>query len=215
MPFDLTGAPLISNFIGRSEELEEMKDLLLPSIDAKKQKVLILHGLGGIGKTQLSLEYARVHRNDYSAIFWVTGKTRESLRQGFVRIAERIQLPDVLENRRLQSSEDRISNTIQSVKRWLAQPDNFHWLLILDSIDAQELDLPNAGIPIGADEAGCTKYDARPYFQIIAQGTVIITTRLPDVAAIGVSLEIKRIAIEEDNIAILCGPSNLASNAER
>ena len=33
--------------------------------------VFVIHGLGGIGKTQLAVEYARRNHNRYSALFWL------------------------------------------------------------------------------------------------------------------------------------------------
>ena len=61
VPFDLTGVPAIAKFIGRDSEINRLKDLL-PSIGTKRRKVFVLYGLGGIGKTQLAIEFARKHR---------------------------------------------------------------------------------------------------------------------------------------------------------
>lgn len=34
-----------------------------------------------MGKTQLAVRFARDHQNDFTAIFWLSGKDRESLVQ--------------------------------------------------------------------------------------------------------------------------------------
>ena len=51
---------------------------------------VVLHGLGGIGKTQLTVAYAKRHKDNYSAIFWLNIKDKDSLKQSFTRVAQRI-----------------------------------------------------------------------------------------------------------------------------
>jgi GTPase SAR1 family protein len=57
------------------------------------RRTIILHGLGGVGKTQLTVAYAQRHKNGYSAIFWLNIKDEDSLKQSFANIAKQI-LPD-------------------------------------------------------------------------------------------------------------------------
>ena len=44
------------------------------------RRVAILHGLGGIGKTQLAVAYAKRYRDYYSAIFWLNIKDEISVK---------------------------------------------------------------------------------------------------------------------------------------
>jgi hypothetical protein len=44
------------------------------------RRAVILHGLGGIGKTQLSIAYAKRHKDNYSVIFWLNIKDEDSLK---------------------------------------------------------------------------------------------------------------------------------------
>ena len=44
-------------------------------------KICVLRGLGGIGKAQLAIEYARVHKAVYTSVFWIDGMTEDSLLQ--------------------------------------------------------------------------------------------------------------------------------------
>lgn len=53
------------------------------------RKVAVVHGLGGIGKTQLVVEFARKHEGRFSAIFWLDGSSEASLKQSFVEAAQR------------------------------------------------------------------------------------------------------------------------------
>jgi len=49
-----------------------------------------LHGLGGIGKTQIALEYAHRYEQLYSAILWVDAKDRTVLESSGVRILQQL-----------------------------------------------------------------------------------------------------------------------------
>jgi hypothetical protein len=53
-----------------------------------------ISGLGGIGKTQIALEYAYRYRDEYYAIFWLTGDTAETLRTDFIGLATLLNLPE-------------------------------------------------------------------------------------------------------------------------
>ncbi|MAD88052.1 MAG: hypothetical protein CL912_34270 [Deltaproteobacteria bacterium] len=53
-------------------------------------RTVVLHGLGGIGKTQLAAAYAKRQKDSYSAIIWLNIKDEDSLKQSFVKAAKRI-----------------------------------------------------------------------------------------------------------------------------
>lgn len=65
-------------FIGREDELAYLHEWLSPLTE--QQNVVAISGLGGIGKTQLSLHFARQHHQRYSAVIWLT----------YVSLAQRI-----------------------------------------------------------------------------------------------------------------------------
>ena len=73
--------------MAREAELVEIHRAL--SGDGSRRTV-VLHGLGGIGKTQLTVAYAKRHKNNYSAIFWLNIKDKDSLKQSFARVARQI-----------------------------------------------------------------------------------------------------------------------------
>lgn len=54
-------------FVGRTSELEEMKKTLVPARRPAVQQQLILGGVGGIGKTQLAIAYAKCHCDVYES----------------------------------------------------------------------------------------------------------------------------------------------------
>ena len=85
--FSLSNISHIEHFVAREEELTEIH--LNLSGDGSRRTV-VLHGLGGMGKTQLAIAYAKRHKNNYSAIFWLNIKDEDSLKQSFTRVARQV-----------------------------------------------------------------------------------------------------------------------------
>ncbi len=56
------------NFVRREEELKKIKDKLTTG-----QGVIIcaVEGMGGVGKTELSLQYAQHYKGEYTAQYWL------------------------------------------------------------------------------------------------------------------------------------------------
>ena len=57
--------------------------------------VVVLHGMGGCGKSQLALEYCQQSENDnsYSAIFWVDATSPAIIEQGIKDLARQLFKP--------------------------------------------------------------------------------------------------------------------------
>lgn len=49
-----------------------------------------MYRLGGIGKTQLAIDFACRYKAAFSAIFWLDGRSEDQLRQSFARCLDRI-----------------------------------------------------------------------------------------------------------------------------
>jgi hypothetical protein len=84
--------------------------------------------LGGIGKTQIALEFARSVKEeklDYS-VFWVPAVSLESFEQACVEIARVLQIP--------QAADDK-QDVKELVKQYLSDPSAGKWLLIVDNAD--------------------------------------------------------------------------------
>jgi tetratricopeptide (TPR) repeat protein len=109
-------------FTGRDALLEQLRSQL--AAEAVPHPVA-LHGLGGIGKTQLALEYVSRHGGAHEQVFWVNGASRETLIADYVSLAGWLELPV-----RDEADEWVI---VEAVRRWLV--DHAHWLLILDNAD--------------------------------------------------------------------------------
>ena len=86
-------APRNPNFTGRTELLAA----LAASLAAGTTAVVAAHGLGGIGKSQLALEYCYQHAGDYQLIWWVTADSPLVAMTGIATLGLRIGLPSPID----------------------------------------------------------------------------------------------------------------------
>jgi tetratricopeptide (TPR) repeat protein/DNA-binding XRE family transcriptional regulator len=112
-------------FTGREETLSHIYQMLTQEHRMALTQSVALSGLGGIGKTQIALEYAYQYRHHYRFIFWVNAATQDNLLTDLLEIAELIHLP-------IQNNPDR-TQVPHLIKHWLTS--NQDWLLILDNTD--------------------------------------------------------------------------------
>ena len=112
-------------FTGRAAILEALHAQLGVKQAVALTQSAALHGLGGVGKTQVALEYAYRYALEYSAVFWIRTETIESIFSSLLHIAEVLQLPE-----RNDRDEERV---VGAVQRWLATRDQ--WLLIWDNVE--------------------------------------------------------------------------------
>lgn len=75
--FSISNISDIEHFVAREEELTKIYTKL--SGDGSHRTVL-LHGLGGMGKTHLAIVYAKWHKDNYSVILWLNIKDKDSLK---------------------------------------------------------------------------------------------------------------------------------------
>ncbi|KAI1334250.1 kinesin light chain [Xylariaceae sp. FL0016] len=163
--FSLFDVPEIQYFVARKGELEEMRGAL---VSDGSRRIVTLQGLGGLGKTQLAIEYAKHHRDDHSATFWINVKDETSVRQSFTRVARQIlqQHPNASRLSTLDLQSDN-EEAIESVKAWLSLPGNTRWLVVYDNYDNPR----SAG---SSDDSGI---DIQRFLPTAHQGAIIITTR--------------------------------------
>jgi tetratricopeptide (TPR) repeat protein/DNA-directed RNA polymerase specialized sigma24 family protein len=115
-------------FVGRDEILASLHHQLQAQTSMFSQPQAVC-GLGGIGKTQIVVEYAYRYHQDYQAILWTSAERAESLVSSFVALAGLLHLPE-------QEAKGH-ETIVQSVKRWL---ETHHgWLLVLDNADDQAM----------------------------------------------------------------------------
>src|SRR6266516_4876635 len=115
-------------FTGREPVLTRLHECFTTDREAVLTQGQANNGLGGIGKTQVAVEYAYRHREEYRFVLWANASTEQTLIAAYLSIADRLHLPE----RTLPEQE----NIVAAVLHWLATHER--WLLILDNADELE-----------------------------------------------------------------------------
>lgn len=136
--------PRNTHFTGRDGALRELRQRLTSGEDGAMQAV---HGLGGVGKTQLAVEYAYRYRSHYRYVVFVDAEDPDLVASQFVSLARELGLADV-------SSEQVVS---QVYGRLL---DHTPWLVVFDN-----------------GERPGTLLNALPSGDLGSGGHIIVTTR--------------------------------------
>jgi tetratricopeptide (TPR) repeat protein len=87
--------------------------------------VQVLHGLGGVGKTQIAARFAAAHRDDYDVVWWVQADNEAIREDGLAQLAGALGLAPGG-----QQDKAMIDAAIAALFGWLRQHDR--WLLVLD-----------------------------------------------------------------------------------
>lgn len=160
-------------FIGREALLEDLHHCLSAEQSMALPRSYALTGLGGIGKTQLALEYAYRYALDYHAIFWLATETTETLLASLQHVAELLLLPV-----RQEAEQMRL---VAEVRRWLSTHKG--WLLIADNVE--DVETIQSLLP-----------PAR-------QGAILLTTRLQALGTVAERLEVPLMSTEEGCLLVV------------
>ncbi len=122
-------------FTGRDEILTGLHDAF--QSNSSTTLIQAITGLGGVGKTQIAIEYFYRYQKDYAQIFWINCSNFSTISND---IAKCIEALNMFEHR-----EQDQTLLINAFKDWLQTHQN--WLLILDNVDdvalIQNLPPPN------------------------------------------------------------------------
>ena len=124
------------HFTGRADLLAALSHHLAPG--PQPLAPVALHGLGGIGKTQLALEYAHRHLADYDLVAWLRAEDGATLASDLAALAVPLALP--------QAADPDQRMVVAAVLRWL--DGHGRWLLVYDNAvdrDTVRPYLPQAG----------------------------------------------------------------------
>ncbi|KAJ4115385.1 hypothetical protein NW768_011237 [Fusarium equiseti] len=194
-------------FTGRNEILNSLGQKLSSTRRTKKSNVVVLHGAGGMGKTQIAIEFMYRHEADYTSLFWIDGSRDYTAASDVLTSIKTIQrhyevhglrkkhwyghiketLANRLERARIQKHQiptDNLSDADdQSLQEmflaWLSSDGNCGWLMVIDNVD----DLK--------------RFDFRDWLAPTLCGSIIITSRLSDLARHWASIEVDGMTIEE------------------
>lgn len=78
-------------FTGREELLRQLERGLREGPTAVLPHAL--HGMGGVGKSQLALEFVHRHAAEYEIVWWIPAERPTQIAQAFVELARRLHLP--------------------------------------------------------------------------------------------------------------------------
>jgi tetratricopeptide (TPR) repeat protein len=134
-------------FTGQEEILDQLYHAFSANNTATTSHPLGITGLGGVGKTQIAIEYAYRYASEYRAALWVQADSASALTSGFAKLAEILELPE--------SNEQDQQLIVEAVLRWLRY--NSGWLLVFDNVDDLAV--------------------ATPFLPTAARGHIMLTTR--------------------------------------
>ncbi|MGW4116190.1 FxSxx-COOH system tetratricopeptide repeat protein [Actinosynnema sp. NPDC004786] len=107
-------------FVGREDELAELGSAVTGS---DRTAVVVVHGLGGVGKSTLAARFADLRRDRHPLVWWITADSRTALDHGLAELAVGVE-PD--------TAGAPLEQRVEAAVRWLAaHPD---WLLVLDNL---------------------------------------------------------------------------------
>lgn len=117
------------NFTGRDSLLEELHEKL-----SRTQQTAVLpqalHGMGGVGKSQVAIEYVHRHSAEYDLIWWIPAEQESQILTSLTQLALRLGL-DV---------SPEANTAVPAVREALSTGTTgyLNWLLIFDNAEAPQ-----------------------------------------------------------------------------
>lgn len=158
--------PQNPSFTGRDDLLERLHERLSRGTTAVLPEAL--HGMGGVGKSQIAIEYVYRHVSDYDLIWWIRAERPGQIRQDLTELAAQLGLPVGAE----------VNVAVPAVREALRLGRPYrNWLLVFDN--AEVLD------------------EAREFFPTNGPGKILVTSRNHSWTEVANSLEVDVFAREE------------------
>jgi hypothetical protein len=180
------------NFTGRNAFIQKLhENIISPRLEGNCPRIVAIHGIGGVGKTQIIQEYAFRFQKEYTSMLWVNASSLQSAVTSYCAIAQRLidhfehvahemSLTGLIDTSgKINTTKDSINMVVGAVIRWLTLKGNTKWLLFFDNTD----DLENVDVPWLIPSGG--------------SGTIIVTSRRPECARFGYSMGIEEMNEEE------------------
>ncbi|RWA08816.1 hypothetical protein EKO27_g6291 [Xylaria grammica] len=175
-PYRMLNSALRNPFFRRKNVLDQIDEaLLLPrnefqGNDSRLQLSFAICGLGGVGKTEIAMEYAFLRQDSFDAVFWIDAEQLTQLSEGFATIATQLGFPEnsgtdrvVSRNIALEWLDNPLKRpvsrglNVESIN--LTEREEANWLLVFNNAD--DLTLLQTFWPLGQ------------------RGSVLITSRDP------------------------------------
>ncbi len=181
------------HFTGRDDLLDQIAQYFSDEkLDELRRVALIqtqaIKGLGGIGKTQIAVEYAYRDRGAGHSMhtLWINAASEEAILSSFVAIAELIPAFTTKD----EKDQSKLAATI---KRWMEECQQ-HWLLIFDNADDISL--------------------IQEYLPQRGNGNLLLTTRANAVSSLATALEVEKMGVMEGTYFLLHRVQRLSATDE-
>ena len=155
------------HFTGRDAELKALEHALAAGATVSVHSV---HGMGGVGETQLATEYAHTRALGYDLVWWVAAEQPATIPDQFAALAARLGLDPPADQEALRVL---VHDRLRAVPGWLLVFDN------ADRVEDIEPWLPGGPMPAGIP------------------GHVIVTTRRGGFASLGPVLDLDVIGLPD------------------
>ncbi|MGW5666412.1 FxSxx-COOH system tetratricopeptide repeat protein [Micromonospora sp. NPDC003776] len=113
-----------ANFTGRRDLLDSLHQRLRAGTTAVLPEAV--HGAGGVGKSQLVIEYVYLHQQDFDLIWWIPAERPAQIQSALVELALRLDLP-------VPSTANTAVPAVLEALR-IGRPYS-NWLLIFDNAE--------------------------------------------------------------------------------
>ncbi|KAG8362497.1 hypothetical protein FVEN_g60 [Fusarium venenatum] len=158
LPCHMLGQTRNRGFFGQKSILEQIEEALkLENLtvddnsghssgeEEEPLQAFALCGIGGLGKTEIAVEFAHSHKSDFDAIFWVNSASTDKLNGCYRNMAVQLGLSD--EAVALREDPESIR---EIVKAWLSNPiktmgagqdlgSKARWLIVFDNADDPDI----------------------------------------------------------------------------
>ena len=118
--------PRNPNFVGRVEDLALLWEQFAGGSAMTAVLPQALQGLGGVGKTQLAVEYAYRHAADYELVWWLSAEDSALIVAGLAELAARL---GIAVTGQAQESAEAVGELLRRGERFT------RWLVIADNAD--------------------------------------------------------------------------------
>ncbi|MER5212380.1 FxSxx-COOH system tetratricopeptide repeat protein [Streptomyces sp. NPDC002838] len=153
------------NFTGREMLLERLQERLSSGVTAVLPEAL--HGMGGVGKSQIAIEYVYRHSRDYRLIWWIPSEQENQIVQSLIELGEQMGL-------QVGSEMSAVPAVLDALRR--GEPYS-QWLLVFDNAENPR--------------------EVRKYFPSDGPGRIVVTSRNFQWSTDASSLEVDVFAREE------------------
>ncbi|GAB3251962.1 FxSxx-COOH system tetratricopeptide repeat protein [Kineosporia babensis] len=129
-------------FTGRDDLLADLHASLRSSRDVTQQPqysgvtaVLphALHGMGGVGKSLLAIEYLYRHANEYDVVWWISSERTNGIQNSLIMLGQRLGL----------TIDNEANTAVPAVLEALRRGEPYgNWLLVFDNAESPESVMP-------------------------------------------------------------------------